>query len=407
MKSILLFLVLVFSLLNSKETEQKQSILDKQFVRYVPQDIQKKCDGLGQVCKSFYVGYYLLDYRYKIDDSLKYLMEAYENNASKIVDNMEAKPYYLATTIAGLCEQKRDLKCAVKYFKLAINAGNERMICSLGNIYQQQGEVKKAINAVKKGASKGFPQCYTDLGMYYFNYEFGMVDKEMAGKFWKLAYEDNSYGVIENYNLGVYYEYKHDRVKTKHYTLKAALLGEKDAHRYLKTHLQNIVTTKIFLEEALGSKYWDVKKKKDREFSNVYDLYYRLKKMYNEDNRWVEDHKYQDRRWDKNRDNVVKFDKGFSSLILEDKRLILQTKLTSRNRGEVFSDDIELLYKVLFVDLGGVRNVVNLHHELIGRLLQKKSFEYSRKFIVYGYDFVWYAKYDSRTKELNVKIKVL
>ena len=129
-------------LLIAKDIPQKHTALDKQFKHYVPQNIQKKCDGLDDICKIFYTGYYLLDYRYKRDESLKYLIESYEKNASNIVDNMEARPYHLATTIAELYEQK--LNSAVKFFKLAINAGNERMICPLGNIYQRQGKVYQA-----------------------------------------------------------------------------------------------------------------------------------------------------------------------------------------------------------------------------------------------------------------------
>ena len=403
---LLLFFLLTISILNSKEIEQKQSSLDKKFSHYVPQSIQKKCDGLDDICKIFYIGYYLLDYRYKSDESLKYLVEAYEKNASNMVDNMEARPYYLATTIADLYEKKGKLKSSEKFFKLAINAGNERMICSLGNIYRKQGKVQKAINAVKKGASKGFSRCYTDLGMYYFNSEFGMTNRESAGKYWKLAYEDNSYGSIENYNLGVYYQYKHDKLRTKYYTLKSSYLGEKNASRYLKIHLKDVSTTNMFLAEALGNKYWDVKKKKNVEFSNVYDLYYRLKKMFNKDNKWIEDYDYQDKLWKKNRDTVVKFDKGLSSLIFESKKLILQTRLTSRNTNEVFLKNIKLLYKVLFVDLSGVKNVVKLHHELVGRLLLKKSFDYSRKFSVDGYDFIWYSKYSAKSKKLVLIIEI-
>ena len=402
---ILLFLFTIGVFASSNTINQND--LNEQFKKYVSSEFQKKCDDLGDICKKFYVGYFLQSNIKQIDLSLKYLVQSYENKAFEIVDNFEAKEYYLSETIARLYEQKHDLDNAKKFFKLSIKAYNKRAICYLGEIYKKQGKIKKSFEAVKKGALEGFSECYTNLGMYYFNDEFGIKNKELGGEYWKKAYWDNSYRSVENYNLGVYYEYKKDSKKSKFYTLKAANLGDKDAKRYLESHFQKISTTKLFLEEAFGSKYWDVKNRQNREFSNVYDLYYRLKKMFNQDNQWVENHEYQDKRWDKNRDNVVRFEKGLSSLVFEDKKLIFQTTINSYNRSEIFSKDIELLYKVLLVDLSGAKNVINLHHEVVGRLVKNKSFKYTRKFNLYGYAFFWYVKYDKITKKLRVEVQIV
>jgi len=399
MKNILIITILFLTIVVSQANETD-------FNLYVPKNIQKKCNGLDDICKTFYTGYYLLDYRYKASLSLKYLVESYEKNASKVVENMEAKNYYLSETIARLYEGTGHYDSAIKFYKLSTKAGNERAICYEGSVYMKQGQIKKAFKALKEGASKHYVECYLDLGRYYFNDEFGVKNKMLGGEYWKLSYEDDSYGIAENYNMGVYSEYKKDDVKNKYYTLKAAKMGDKDALRFLGAHLKNISTTKLFLEEALGSHFWNVRERNNREFSNNYDLYYRLKKMFNHDARWVEDHDYEDKRWNENQDNVVKFDKGLSSLVFESKKIILQTKVTSRSRNEIFSKDIELLYKILFVDLSGVQNVVDLHHELVGRILQKKSFEYSREFSVDGYGFVWYGKYDAKSKELLVRVAI-
>ena len=399
---LLLFVVGVFA----SNSTTSQADLNEQFKKYVSSELQKKCDGLGDICKKFYIGYFLLSNAKQSNLSLKYLVESYEKNATKIVDNFEAKEYYLTETIARLYEQKSDLDNAEKFFKLSVKADNKRAICYLSDIYHKQGKIRKSFEAAKDGASQHFSECYTNLGMYYFNDEFGIKDKELGGEYWKKAYWDNSYRSIENYNLGVYYEYKKDNLKSKFYTLKAANLGDKDAKRYLESNLQKISTTKLFLEEALGSEYWDVEKRQNREFSN-YDLHYRLKKMYNQDSRWIENHEYRDKRWDENRDNVVKFEKGLSSLIFEDKKLILQTTINRYNRNEILSKDIELLYEVLLVDLSGAKDVVNLHHELVGRLTQNKSFKYSREFNLYGYTFLWYAKYDKITKNLRIEIQIV
>jgi len=382
-----------------------ETTLDKQFKRYVPKDIQKECDGLGDICKKFYVGYYLLDYKVVNRQSLKYLVDVYKHNGYKTIDHMEAKPYYLAMTIAQMYEKSWDLDNAVKYYKLAIKAENERAICSLGIVYQKQRKDKRAIKALKIGADKHFPECYTNLGMYYFNDEYGGIDKELGGKYWKKAYKDRTYGVIENYNMGIFYEYKGDKLKTKYYTLKASLLGDNDAKRYLKNHLQNVVTITMFVQEALGSHFWDVRKRKVQEFS-TYDFYYRFKKMFNRKKEWTENTKYRDARWDEDMSNVIKFDKGKSSLIFEDKKVILQTTIYPYNKNEIFSDDMELFYKVLFVDLTGAKNVVDLHHELVGRILLGKDFKYSREFSINGFWFVWSAKYDAQTKKLYTTISI-
>jgi len=398
MRGVVFFLVLVSSLYS-----QTPSTLEEEFLHYVPKEVQTKCNGVGEICKKFYVGYYLLDYKHGSKTSIKYLTEVYKKKGFKVIDDMEAKPYYLAMSIAEMYEKEWDLENAEKYYKLALEADNSWALCSLGNIYKKQKEDKKAIKVLQEGADKHIATCYTNLGLYYFNDEYGGVNKELGGEYWKKAYNDESYGRVENYNLGVYYEYKGDKVKTKFYTLKAAYLGDRDAKEYLKTHLQNVSTTGMFTEEALGSHVFDVRGRKTHEFSS-YDLYYRFKKMFNKQGEWEEDTKYRDKRWDKDMSNVAKFDKGKSSLIFENKQILFQTTLTSFNRDEVFSKEIELFYKVLFVDLSDAKNVVDLHHLLIGLLLQDKDFHYVKEFSVDGFSFTWDARYNAKSKELFVKI---
>lgn len=405
-KKIIFISILFIFTLNGQQAVEKKLTLDEEFIRYVPINIQKECEGLDDICKKFYIGYYLLDNRYKASKSLQYLVESYEQNASRVVDYMEARNYYLTETIARLYEGTGHYNSAIKYYEYSINSGNKRAICYIGHVYNNQRKRKQAFSALKQGAKEHFVECYTDLGMYYFNDEFGVKNRLLAEKFWKLAYKDSSYGVVENYNMGVYSEYKKDTVKNKFYTLKAAKLGDKDAQRYLNSHLKGVSSTKLFLEEALGSHFWDVSKRRDKEFSNNYDLYYRFKKMFNRDGNWIEDDDYEDKFWKKNKDVIVKFNKKDTSLIFDQKKLILQTKFKNNNRVSLYTKDIPLLYEVLLVDLSGAKEIVDLYHELIGRLTLQKSFEYSRGFVLYGYDFIWYTKYAVKTHKLLIEIQI-
>ncbi len=395
-KKYLLLSVLLISIAHTEPTAEKKLTLDDDFASYVPQDIQKKCDGVDEICKKFYVGYYLYIQRKNIHTSLKYLVESYEQNASSVVDYMEARDYYLTQTIGEVYEDAKRYSKAIEFYQRSIDAGNKRAICYIGHIYLNQRKLHKAYKALKDGASQHFVECYTDLGRYYFNDEFGAKSKFLGGEYWRLAYKDDSYGVIENYNMGIYSAYLHDDIKEKFYTLKAAKMGDKDAQRYLESPLGKVSSTKLFLEEALGSHFWDVSKKKTQEFSNNYDLYYRFQKMFNANGEWIEDKTFEDAYFKKNTDVIVKFDRGLSSLIFDHKKLILKTQ---------DKKDIPLLYEVMLVDVSGAKVIVNLYHELIKKLTLHKSFQYHRNFKLYGYAFIWYVNYDDKSHKLLVEIE--
>lgn len=189
--------------------------------------------------------------------------------------------------------------------------------------------------------------------------------------------------------------------------LKAANMGDKDALWYVgSSHLKSMSTTKLFVEEALGSKYWDLSKRKNNEFSNSYDLYYRLKKMYNKDERWIEDYDKKDKIWDDTKTIIEKFDKGASSLIFEDKKIVFKSTLSKVNQDRVLSEDLELVYKIMCIDLSGAKKLKNLHSIVIAKIKMQQSFEFSKKFSLYGYKFIWYSKYDIKTKKIIVEIRI-
>jgi len=370
--------------------------LEEEFQKYVPKDIQKRCKKDNTLCKKFYIGYSLVDNERESKKSIAYLVEVYENNNLKIVEDMEAKPYYLTMTIAEMYEQAQDFENAQKYFKLALKAGNKNALCSLGNLYKKEQKKLLALYFLRKGAEEHIAACYTNLGLYYFNDQYGGIDKELGGKYWKLAYWDSSYGTIENYNLGVYYEYKKDFQRAKYHTQKAAYLGDSDAQEYLKDHFKNSITSPLFIEEVLGSKYRELDKKAKQEFSTSYDIYYRMTKMLDRAGEYVEDEK----------SDILKFERAESSFLFGSKKISLTTQLTPLNRDRVLHKDIQLLYQLLFIDLEGVPNVVKLHHELIRKIAKQRDFHYSRLFYVDGFPFTWSARYNAKSNKLYVAISL-
>lgn len=162
---------------------KKELSLDEEFKKYVPKKYQNKCEGLNDICKKFYIGYYLFSDNLKTDLALKYFIESYENNISKMVKDSEAKDYYLTDNIARLYSKQNDNKNAIKYLKLSIKAGNDRNICYLGREYDNLDMLKEAYDAFKYGASKYYPECYTDLGMFYFNGRYVEQNKILGGEY--------------------------------------------------------------------------------------------------------------------------------------------------------------------------------------------------------------------------------
>lgn len=391
---------------------QKNRTLDEEFKRYVPKEFQYKCDGLSDLCKKFYIGYNLFYVQGSTKQSLSYLIESYENNISSILkDESDARDNYLADTISRLYGRLNDKKNQIKYIKLSIKAGEDRNICYLGREYDKLDMLKEAYELFKEGSSKNYTECFTDYGMYLFNGRYVKKDKELAGKYWKKAYWDDSYGDIVNYNMAVYYAYKNDDLMYKYHMLKASLLGDKEAKSYLKNpYLKSISTTKLFLEEALGSKYKDISKGKNLEFSNSFDLYYRLKKMFNHKSplysKWKEDYEYKDKRWSEDKSNAIKFYRDQSSLIFEDKKLILDTTLNNHFKQRKIIVDMRLLYKVLLVDLSEAKEFNKFYTVTVGLLAKNESFEFKNKILQYNYEFYWYAKYNKDDGKLILEIGI-
>lgn len=409
--SLLLFglLFLISISLNASERNVK---LDKEYKRYVPKEYQYKCKNIDDLCKKFYVGYYLFLKNHKNSLSLKYHLESYTGNIEKLLNTEpDAQDYYVTDTIARLYKRLDDSKNYIKYLKLSINAGNNQNICYLGRAYDSVNMIKEANELFKEGAKKHYPECCTDYGTYLFNGTYGHKDKELAGKYWKKAYWDHSYGITENYNMAVYYAYKNDNKKYKFHMLKASMMGDKEAKSYLKSaYLKNVSTTKLFLEEALGSKYKDVSKIKNIEFSSGFDLYYRMKTMFNKKDvrftNWKEDYDYREKRWDKDKSNVVKFYKNQTSLIFEEKKLILQTTLDSHFKQKKMIQNLKLFYKVLLVDLSEAKEFNKFYTVTVGLLSKNESFEFKNKISQYNYKFYWYAKYNKKSGNLLVEISI-
>lgn len=411
--SISFVLVILFiSTINLNATEEKVK-LDKEFKKYVPKEFQYKCKGLDDLCKKFYIGYNLFHVQGKTKQSLNYLLEAYENNISLILkDESDARDNYLTDTIARLYKRWDDSKNYIKYIKLSIKAGEKQNICYLGREYDKLDMLKEAYELFKEGSSKNYTECFTDYGMYLFNGRYVKKDKELAGKYWKKVYWDDSYGDIANYNMAVYYGYKNNDRMYKYHMLKASLLGDEEAKFYLKSpYIKSISTTRLFLEEALGSKYKDISKVKNLEFSNSFDLYYRLKKMFNKKtplySKWEEDYEYRERRRDEDKSNVVKFYRDQSSLIFEDKKLRLETILNNHFKQRKIIVDMKLLYKVLLVDLSQAKEFNKFYTVTVGLLSKNESFEFKNKISQYNYKFYWYAKYNKDSGKLIVEIGII
>lgn len=408
--SFLLILLLISAINLNAFKEVK---LDKEFKKYVSKEFQYKCNGLNDLCKKFYTGYNLFYVQGRTKQSLNYLLESYENNISSILkDESDARDNYLTDTISRLYGRLGDKQNQIKYLKLSIKAGEDRNICYLGREYDKVDMVKEAYELFKEGSSKNYTECFTDYGMYLFNGRYVKKDKELAGKYWKKAYWDDSYSDIVNYNMAVYYGYKNNDRMYKYHMLKASLLGDEGAKPFLKSpYIKSISTTRLFLEEALGSKYKDISRVKNLEFSNSFDLYYRLKKMFNKKNKlfskWEEDYEYREKRWDKDKSNVVKFYRDQSSLIFEDKKLILETTLNNHFKQRKMIVDMKLLYKVLLVDLSEANEFNKFYTVTVGLLSKNESFEFKNQISQYNYEFFWYAKYDKNSGKLIVEIGVV
>lgn len=406
-----LLIFLYASVINLNASEEVK--IDKEFKKYVPKEFQYKCDGLGDLCKKFYIGYNLFHIQGRTKHSLSYLLESYKNNISSILKNdWDARDNYLTDTISRLYGRLGDKKNQIKYIKLSIKAGEERNICYLGREYDKLDMLKEAYELFKEGSSKNYTECFTDYGMYLFNGRYVKKDKELAGKYWKKAYWDDSYNDITNYNMAVYYAYKKNDLMYKYHLLKASLLGDNEAKSYLKNpYIKSISTTRLFLEEALGSKYRDISKVKNLEFSNSFDLYYRLKEMFNKKSplysKWEEDYEYSKKRWDENESNVVKFYRDQSSLIFEDKKLILETTLNNHFKQRKMIVDMKLLYKVLLVDLSEAKEFNKFYTVTVGLLSKNESFEFKNQITQYNYKFYWYAKFDKDSGKLIVEIGII
>jgi len=406
-------LFILISFFHSSFTDDKnnQSIkvvsLDQEFIQYVPETKLTICDGLGDTCKKFYIGFYLSKTEFNTLLALTYLLAAYESGIENILINEpEARDIYLTMTIGSLYFRKNDLDNAIKYTLRSIKAGNGINRCYLGMLYDDQGQYKQAYEAVIKSH---YPECYTLLGIYAFNGIYIKEDKELAGKYWKKAYNDNRYGSIENANMALYYEQTNDNKKYKFHLLKAAKTGDSDALIALtNSRLNGVSTTKLFIEESMGSQYWVVSTRKQRVFTSGYDFYYRMKYMFNHEKYrpWIRDYDYREKIWEEKNQNIEKFVRDKSTFIFEEKKIVFESTLTQKNRDKVFAKELQLFYEIWLVDLSGGKDVIKLHHELVGRLVENNSFKYHRNFILYGYSFVWSATYNNITNKLYVEIRI-
>gem|GEM_PF-6660569 len=58
------------------------------------------------------------------------------------------------------------------------------------------------------------------------------------------------------------------------------------------------------------------------------------------------------------------------------------------------------------VDLSGAKKLKDFHSVVVAKVKMQQSFEFSKRFSLYGYKFIWYGKYDIKTKKIIVEIRI-
>lgn len=290
--------------------------------------------------------------------------------------------------------------------KELIKNGEESYICNLGRVYDQLNLQKEAYDNFTLGVEKGFSECKTDLGMFYFNGRYVQKDWIKAGELWGEAYNNDKYDETTNFNMAVYaINVYNDKQKYKYHLLKTTLLDENDdeAKMYLNDKLlQDINATELFLKEAVGDYYYtpDILGNK---FSYGFNLYYRLTTMFDKKGLWSEDYDFQE-------ENRIKFATENSTLILGLKTLTLVSKLDSNHNGQNIQriiNEMELLNNILFVDRNHLKEIDAFIERTKAQLSLNKSFGITQKLSFFEtYAFIYTVSYDKKNHTFSFEIKI-
>ena len=300
----------------------------------------------------------------------------------------------------------KEQQAKIDEFKTYISNGEEEYLCYLGREYDQLNLLKEAYDSFTLGVEKGFNECKTDLGMFYFNGRYVQKDWTKAGELWNEAYNDDKYDETTNFNMAVYAinVYK-DKQKYKYHLLKTTLLDENDdeAKMYLNDKLlHNIYATELFLKEAVGDYYYTPEISGNK-FSYGFNLYYRLTTMFDKKGLWSEDYDFKE-------ENSVKFDTENSTLILGLKTLTLTSKLEpTQNTQSVqrIINEMELLNNILFVDRSHLKEIKTFIEQTKAELSLNKSFGITQKLSFFeAYAFIYTVSYDKKNNIFSFEIKI-
>lgn len=296
-------------------------------------------------------------------------------------------------------EISKEQQAKIDEYKNFISNGEEEYICYLGREYDQLNLLKEAFEAFTLGVEKGFNECKTDLGMFYFNGRYVQKDWTKAGELWTEAYNDDKFNETSNFNMAVYaINVYNDKQKYKYHLLKTALIDENDEEtkNYLKSALlDNITATPLFLQEAVGDYYYTPELSGNK-FSYGFNLYYRLTTMFDKEALWSED-------YDNHQENEVKFETEYSTLRFGLKQLTLSSKLPQQQKAQNIAriiSEMELLNNVLFVDRSNLEEINHFIQQTQAKLSLNQSFTQTQKLSFFEtYTFIYKASYN-KTNEL-------
>lgn len=300
----------------------------------------------------------------------------------------------------------KEQQAKIDEFKTYISNGEEEYLCYLGREYDKLNLLKEAYDSFTLGVEKGFNECKTDLGMFYFNGRYVQKDWTKAGELWSEAYNDDKYDETTNFNMAVYAinVYK-DKQKYKYHLLKTTLLDENDdeAKMYLNDKLlHNIYATELFLKEAVGDYYYTPEISGNK-FSYGFNLYYRLTTMFDKKGLWSEDYDFKE-------ENSVKFDTENSTLILGLKTLTLTSKLEPTHHTQSVQriiNEMELLNNILFVDRSHLKEIKTFLEQSKAELSLNKSFGITQKLSFFEtYAFIYTVSYDKKNNIFSFEIKI-
>jgi hypothetical protein len=301
----------------------------------------------------------------------------------------------------------QDIQNKINALKESISNTDESDICYLGREYDRLDMLQEAYDAFTQGVEKGFNECKTDLGMFYFNGRFVQKDWKKAGQLWTEAYNDDKFNETTNYNMAVYViNVYNDKQKYKYHLLKTTLIDENDeeAKMYLDNKLlENISATALFLKDAVGDYYYTPTIKGNK-FSYGFDLYYRFKTMFNKKGLWIEDYEY------KEEESIRYTSNGYDSIIFGLTKLRFETPLNPLNKIEQNNhivQTMELLNNILFVDRDNLKEIALFIEQSKAKLALNKGFTLTQELSFFeNYHFIYYASYDQKKGVFAFEIRI-